>query len=66
MISPTLLALSFVLCVAPAGARGARLQAAAYHDCNRNGIEDSIDIALGSSADADGDGVPDECEDAAS
>lgn len=32
-------------------------------DCNRNGIEDSVDIAFGSSADADEDGVPDECED---
>ncbi|MBK8178254.1 MAG: hypothetical protein IPK67_05040 [Planctomycetes bacterium] len=33
-----------------------------YYDCNHNGIEDSIDIAVGSSMDANGNGVPDECE----
>lgn len=32
------------------------------HDCNGNGIEDAVDIALGASADADANGVPDECE----
>ncbi len=32
-------------------------------DCNRNGIPDREDIAGGFSVDADGDEVPDECED---
>jgi hypothetical protein len=32
------------------------------HDCNGNGIEDMVDIALGTSSDADLDGVPDECQ----
>ena len=31
-------------------------------DCNENGIEDVVDIALGSSSDTNGNGVPDECE----
>jgi len=35
------------------------------HDCNGNGIEDAVDIALGTSCDADLDGVPDECQAAA-
>ncbi len=30
-------------------------------DCNSNCIDDGLDIAAGTSADADGDGVPDEC-----
>jgi hypothetical protein len=33
-----------------------------FRDCNANGIEDAIDIALGTSCDADFDGVPDECQ----
>ncbi|MEZ5975728.1 MAG: hypothetical protein R3F17_13365 [Planctomycetota bacterium] len=32
-------------------------------DCNHNGIEDSKDIADGTSPDNDGSGIPDECED---
>lgn len=32
------------------------------YDCNNNGIEDAVDIATGSSADANGNGIPDECE----
>jgi hypothetical protein len=32
------------------------------YDCNGNGIEDAVDIAVGSSADVNGNGVPDECE----
>lgn len=32
-------------------------------DCNGNGIDDTIDIGLGGSADANNNGVPDECED---
>lgn len=31
-------------------------------DCNENGIEDAVDIAFGTSSDADENGVPDECE----
>ena len=31
-------------------------------DCNQNGIEDSVDIALGASSDQNRNGVPDECE----
>jgi hypothetical protein len=31
-------------------------------DCNRNGIEDSVDIVYGSSSDVDRNGIPDECE----
>jgi hypothetical protein len=31
-------------------------------DCNGNGREDSVDIALGSSSDNNGNGIPDECE----
>jgi hypothetical protein len=31
-------------------------------DCNANGEDDAIDIYLGVSVDANGDGVPDECE----
>ena len=30
-------------------------------DCNDNGIDDATDIADGTSEDADGDGIPDEC-----
>ena len=33
-----------------------------FHDCNGNGVEDAIDIALGTSSDVDFDGVPDECQ----
>lgn len=32
------------------------------YDCNANGVEDSIDIAKGSSPDANGNSIPDECE----
>jgi len=31
-------------------------------DCNNNGVEDSVDIAQGSSSDANNNGIPDECE----
>jgi hypothetical protein len=33
------------------------------NDCNENGVEDSVDIANGSSQDTNFNGVPDECED---
>ena len=32
------------------------------YDCNANGVEDSVDIAKGSSPDANGNSIPDECE----
>ena len=31
-------------------------------DCNRNGVEDELDIAAETSSDCDSDGVPDECQ----
>ena len=31
-------------------------------DCNGNGIDDAVDIAMGTSEDCDSNGVPDECE----
>jgi hypothetical protein len=31
-------------------------------DCNKNGVEDSVDIATGTSSDVNGNGIPDECE----
>lgn len=33
------------------------------YDCNDNGVEDSTDIADGTSSDDDSNGIPDECED---
>ncbi|HIF40322.1 MAG TPA: hypothetical protein EYQ74_04405 [Planctomycetes bacterium] len=33
-----------------------------FLDCNRNGIEDMVDIASGASADLNANGIPDECE----
>ncbi|MBI5865009.1 MAG: hypothetical protein HZB38_10980 [Planctomycetes bacterium] len=32
-------------------------------DCNQNGVSDALDIGSGTSADVNGDGVPDECQD---
>jgi hypothetical protein len=32
-------------------------------DCNKNGVEDAIDIAVGSSMDSNMNGIPDDCED---
>lgn len=34
----------------------------AFDDCNGNGVPDGVDISTGTSTDADGDGVPDECQ----
>jgi endonuclease I len=31
-------------------------------DCNENGVEDAVDISMGTSQDVDTDGVPDECQ----
>ncbi len=36
--------------------------APAPQDCNQNGIDDAIDLALGTSGDCDRDSVPDECQ----
>ena len=33
-----------------------------YNDCNGNGVSDDFDIAHGTSADLDGNGLPDECQ----
>lgn len=33
-----------------------------FVDCNMNGVEDSIDIASGTSSDINGNGIPDDCE----
>ncbi len=33
-----------------------------FTDCNGNGVQDSVDIAAGTSQDCDQDGVPDECQ----
>ncbi|MBL8803565.1 MAG: hypothetical protein JNN27_16305 [Planctomycetes bacterium] len=44
-------------------AAAARASAAEY-DCNGNGVEDAVDIAGGYSGDENGNGIPDECEDA--
>ena len=33
-----------------------------YHDCNGNGRDDSVDIAVGSSTDDNENGIPDECD----
>lgn len=32
-------------------------------DCNKNGVEDAVDIATGASSDSNMNGIPDECED---
>lgn len=39
-----------------------RAQLSGGPDCNQNGILDLVDIALGTSADSNGDGFPDECQ----
>jgi hypothetical protein len=65
MLRPALLACSLTLLAPAEGPARSSALAAPHFDCNRNGIEDSIDIALGSSSDADRDGIPDECEDRA-
>jgi hypothetical protein len=33
-----------------------------FPDCNSNGVDDAIDISGGTSADSNGNGIPDECE----
>ena len=34
-----------------------------YYDCNKNGIEDAVDIANGTSIDTNNNQIPDDCED---
>jgi len=46
---------------APAGVPGS-VAAEPLFDCNENGVEDSVDIAVGTSSDANLNAVPDECE----
>ena len=46
----------------PGSPAGAGRAASPLEDCNRNGIEDAVDIAFGTSSDEDHNGVPDECE----
>ena len=65
--SLALLTLSFTVGVLPPVGSIEACAASTSHsapifDCNGNGIEDSIDIAIGSSVDADQNGVPDECQ----
>lgn len=33
-----------------------------WYDCNRNSVEDCVDIAVGASTDTNNDGIPDECQ----
>ena len=52
----------------PIGTYGIALQGVTFAsgvntiDCNENGVHDACDIAFGDSADANADGVPDECQ----
>jgi glucose/arabinose dehydrogenase len=39
-----------------------RVVPGALVDCNQNGVQDACDISAGTSPDADGDGIPDECQ----
>jgi hypothetical protein len=68
VLSP--LALGALGVVRPADARPTAPRpvpaSAPFHDCNANGVEDAVDIARGTSSDADLDGVPDECQGAPS
>jgi hypothetical protein len=41
---------------------GASIWHESYHDCNGNGRDDAVDIAVGSSNDDNGNGIPDECD----
>jgi hypothetical protein len=38
------------------------LPSSPFYDCNENGVEDAIDIALGTCSDANHNAIPDECE----
>ncbi|MFT7669900.1 MAG: hypothetical protein ACI8X5_002607 [Planctomycetota bacterium] len=62
-----LILLSILLVSCPESAstspsRGGVQPRAVSLDCNGNGIEDAVDIAIGSSSDTDNNGVPDECQ----
>ncbi|MCA8979863.1 MAG: hypothetical protein KDC14_07545 [Planctomycetes bacterium] len=76
LLLPAALSLLVLLLASPSGPCGPA-EAPAQHleaqssailateDCNGNGIDDAVDIALGDSADSDLDGIPDECQEAA-
>lgn len=57
-LMPVLLAL--LICLAPTA--HSCLRSPPRFDCNSNGVDDAVDIALGTSGDANANGVPDECE----
>ena len=70
---PAVLCLAIVSLAAPSGPCGPMeaprtptssppLTAPLEADCNGNGVEDAVDIALGDSADSNLDGIPDECQ----
>jgi hypothetical protein len=50
------------LAARPPAAAPREVRAAPMYDCNDNGVEDAVDIAIGSSIDANRDGIPDECQ----
>ena len=62
-LSILVLACAFALGARAPEARGERWPARALQDCNGNGVDDTVDIAVGSSSDGNFDGVPDECQD---
>jgi len=47
--------------IVEAGIDDVRIEDTICADCNLNGVDDSVDILTGTSADANGDGIPDEC-----
>lgn len=50
------------LTASPESEKDCAWRPAPFLDCNNNGLNDSVDIASGTSSDADPDGVPDECQ----
>ncbi|MCC6409874.1 MAG: hypothetical protein IT453_22160 [Planctomycetes bacterium] len=53
---------AWLIAAAPSLALASEAAGEPWNDCNQNGVEDAVDIALGSSADVNQNGVPDECE----
>ena len=60
------IALTLLSCLLCASAFAEVALGPPMQDCNRNGVEDAVDIAFGGSSDANCNGVPDECESLAS
>lgn len=58
---PKLISIALTTLILSISALGA---ATPMEDCNGNGIEDSLDIAYGSSSDVNKNGIPDDCESA--